>query len=387
MDTTKSIVGQPLTQAFVDAMPIANNDMSEEELRQICVDFMTLMMRFPWTPSQNCDFINVKTGKVSKTFEEGKVYGGTPYVACRMGNIYSLFEYYDEKTGVLDLSGGMDTIKFFANQCSGSTFWGWNRVCNSARHTNTADMTEVYGCLRVGPYTYSKNLRRFSAKTMFTDDICNANGKQTMFESYAVVKPGDGIVNNHKTDNHVRMVSGYSHVVRDENGLIDGDQSYLVYTDQDGQWRDSTQPDGTPFNANGGYNMKPSFNKLFETGYIPFTFAELNKRKPVTKSKTTISLWGKKVSINRLKRTSVRCNYSLSDITYVVKDAEGKQVYRRLFPVYNIIGIQLRRVHLAPYAIDPEELKPFADGKHTIEISARIGTGEKPVVYTGTLVK
>ena len=33
------------------------------------------------------------------------------------------------------------------------------------------------------------------------------------------------------------------------------------------------------------------------------------------------------------------------------------------------------------------ELNEFADGKHTVEVSARIGTGEKPVVYSGTLTK
>ena len=38
------------------------------------------------------------------------------------------------------------------------------------------------------------------------------------------------------------------------------------------------------------------------------------------------------------------------------------------------------------YADITKGLAEFADGEHTIEISARIGTGEKPVVYTGKLV-
>jgi len=32
-----------------------------------------------------------------------------------------------------------------------------------------------------------------------------------------------------------------------------------------------------------------------------------------------------------------------------------------------------------------DDLLPYSDGNYTLEISTRIGTGEKPVVYTGTL--
>ncbi len=386
----KTNVAKPLTWADLDAIPLANNDMTEDELRALCLDFMDLQMQFTWTPSQTTEMRNIEKNpdNVVKTFVFGQVYGGTPYLTAKCSNIYNMMEYYDERNGMLDLSGGQDTLNLIGNQCSSSTFWAWNRVCASANHDTTANILEKNGCLRVGPYQYAGDPENngwdgYYGEGCGTDIVCQQNGMQTMFESYALVKPADGIVSS--TQAHVQMIAGLPNVVRDAAGNIDGVKSTVTYTDQDGQYYASTQVDGSPYEHVGGNHVEVTFMDLYLKHYIPFTFAELNKEKAVEKSETTIDITGESVTLYQLSLATVTCNYSISDLTVVIKDANGKQVYRKLTPIHDTSPNH--RTAEVGKAATAMELSQYADGKHTIEISARIGPGEKPVVYTGTLTQ
>ena len=379
-------VAEPLTWEKINSLPIANDSMSEDELRQLCMDFMEMTMLFPWTPSDPLNFTPINgSDKVTKIFVPGEVYGGPPYIAGTMGNIYTMMEYYDERNGMLDLSGGMDTLRQFCNQCSGSTFWAWNRVCNKITYNGTTNALQHNGCIRVGPYTYDDNIMDMYREQVSTKQICQTNGLDTMYESYALLKPADGIVNFYSGAGHVRMVFAEANVVRDANGKINGGLSTITYTDQDGLWYQHTQPDGSPYEHVGGYKIEITFFQLFNDGYLPFTFAEFIGADPVEKSETTIDYTGDTITTAQLMKANISSNYSISDVTIVIKDKNGKQVFRNMAPAYkaqNAIPVPTARVEWA-YSL---ELENYADGKHTVEISARIGTGEKPVVYTGTLV-
>ncbi len=375
----KTDVAEPLTWEQINAIPLADDSMTEEQLRQICLDYMRMMLTFTWTPSQEVTYNN---GSSDKTLYAGNVYGGLPYTPTCNGNIYTLMEFYDPENGMLDLSGGINTVQTISNQCSSSTFWAWNRVCNSIWYTSTSAALVQHGYLRVGPYTYDDNLLKFG-KENSTNSICLTNGPEVMFESYAQAKPADGIVQN-SGDGHFRMVAAEPVVVRDANGNIDGLSSYLIYVDQIRSWTPATQSNGVPYEVEGGVDVKISFFDLFNSGYIPVTFAELNKEDPVEKSETTFSHSGDTVSIAQLDTATVKSNYCVSDITFVVKDASGNEVYKNT-GFAHIGGTGIKYEAPTSFALRREELKNYADGKHTIEISTRIGTGEKPVVYTGTL--
>ena len=69
---------------------------------------------------------------------------------------------------------------------------------------------------------------------MNTPSVCNANGKQIMYESYAQLKPADGLYTqyNEAKNSHMRMVAAAPTVVLDEAGNIDGLQSFVTYLDQ-----------------------------------------------------------------------------------------------------------------------------------------------------------
>ena len=78
------------------ALPVANENMTEEELRQLCIDFCLLQASFQWTPSAN--FSYTSTHK-SHEFVLNGLYGGLPYTHAS-SNLYSFLDYYDDETGV-----------------------------------------------------------------------------------------------------------------------------------------------------------------------------------------------------------------------------------------------------------------------------------------------
>ncbi len=386
MYTEKTNVVKPITWADIDALPIANDQMSEQEVRKLCLDYMTMMLHFFWTPSNQADLVS--KGKVTKTFQEGQVYAGIPYVAGVMGNLYTAMEYYDEKTGVMDVSKGMETIGRWGNQCSGSTLWAWNRACTSLNYHSTTNMHETKGCIRVGPWQYTGgntgNGEGYYAEGCGTDKICEENGEQVIYESYALTKPADGIVSS--TQAHVQMIAAFPKVVRKEDGTIDGSMSFMYYTDQDGIYHSDLQSDGSHYEYVGGYRTEISFKALMKKHYVPFTFEELNDPEAIQKSVTALDYCGETVTIDQLATAKVISNYCISDITFVVKDENGEQVLRSLTPIYYKKTTANNRIARVYDALAECDLSDYADGKHTIEISARIGSGEKPVVYTGKLV-
>ncbi len=378
----KTDVAEPLTWEKINALPIANDDMTEEELRQLVLDYMYLQLTFAYTPSHSITYNNAST---DITLSPGLYYGGLPYDNGCYGNIYTLMAYYDEENGVLDLSEGATTLGKLSNQCSSSCCWGWGRVANSLTNGGATDSTQEHGYLPVGPYTYEMPV---TSEGRFTDEytstmVCSQNGPDVMFESYALLKPADGLITG-AHNGHVRMVSIAPTVVRDASGKIDGTQSYLHFIDQGRAWWTGKQSNGVDYEIQGGVDVKISFFDLYSGGYIPVTIAELNKQNPVEKSETTMDYSGDTITVADLRKAKVKSNYWMSDISITVKDEKGNQVYRNLQPVY--YGIRAKTMEGEVSLVATSVLDEYADGKHTVEVSSRISTGENPVVYTGTLV-
>lgn len=115
--------GTVLTQESLDAIGIANGQMSAQELRELCLRYFKLQQSFLWTTDANvecyptgsanlyesymrlyagdadCEFDN-NTGKA---LQQGTIYGGILYQNVSTGNLYRWMEYYDESTGVMSL--------------------------------------------------------------------------------------------------------------------------------------------------------------------------------------------------------------------------------------------------------------------------------------------
>jgi len=372
------LVVDPLTAAKLNAIPVANSAMSEAQLRQICVDFMRLQLSFAWTPS--ADFTYSYSDK-TVTLYAGTVYGGLPYIGSTGGNIYNALERIDETTGVMDMSGD-NLKKIIGNQCSASAFWGWARISNSLSYTGTRNMLPENGCLKVGDYSYDQTITDYHTQAIRTANICSYNGQQVMYESYAQLKMADGISRYIATQGHVCMVANDAVVVYNADGTINGAESYITCLEQVSAWKDGTQSNGSAIRVQGGVDTMYTFERLYKLGYLPFRIPELAGQDDVEKATASLSYTGTTVTASKLCAATLSANYAVSDLTVTVKDTTGKTVFTTTAPTMTIKVTS----YAVSNAVTASELTALAGKGYTVEVSARVGTGEKLVAYTGKLV-
>ena len=373
-EKTHERVSTPLTEEMIQSIPVATSDMSISELRQLCVRFFRLQNGFVWTPDASHDYV-IRTSKIHKYFEPGIQFGGLPYVSTASGNIYRALDFMDSEKGILHIKEAFEDELLFGTQCACGADWAWSRVitsvngycwCRQRKHTN--------GFLRLGPYTYDDAMEEFT-KEYGPKEICRENGKEVMFESYAKMLPGDGVL----CWGHVEMVSSKARVWRNDDGSIDGKKSHVFLCDQGQGWKFSLHPDGTEFRHMGSIDEFVTFDYLYETGWLPFTFAEFQGEKKIEKSRISIQL-PKHATVKELKEAKVISNYPISDL-YLVIEEGGKEEYRKAartrYPYTYSLSLG--------DAVSEEELSSLR-GK-SIKILCRISTGEKPVIYEGILAE
>lgn len=376
-------VEDPLTWDDINAIPIAKEGMTSDELRQICIDYFNLAMSFRYIPDKSFGY-QVTLFKWDRTVEEGKIYGGLPYVTHGTGTLYRLMDFYDPETGILKASTFSNDMKLFGNTCSRGASLAWTRVVNSVTQIQwTWGMTQANGYIKVGPYQYDLTLTEIGKNEgdYSTHDVCNENGEQIMFQSYAAVHKADGLT----YDGHARMITQEPYVVENEDGTINGEESYLVCSDQicynttDKYKR--TQSDGSVYYIAGGQNIKYSFNELFKDGYLPFTFAEFLGTDPVEDGKVLLDYTGNTITPRQVCTSTVTSNYIMCDVYFIVTDANGTE---KLNFAKRILDLTTMKLLLE---FSPSYFEPYADGKHTLEIKVQLGNGERLTAYNGILVK
>lgn len=384
-------IQKKLTWEAINAFPVKHKDMSVPELRKLCVDFFRFNKTVQWTPNRDFTFIKSSKSMAKDTLEAGKVYAGFPY-AMGTGNCYRLMDYLDPETGVLKIRSAAKCFRLFASQCSLGAWWGWGRVINSADYRWTYDMVEANGFLALGPYTYDKSIRQVD-KQYSTIKICQDNGRQTMFESYAQLQLGDGLM-YYTTAGHVVMASCDAHVEKTATGEIDGEKSYITIIDQTNKWTEQENDLGETAIMKANVDVKWTFDYLFEKHYIPFTFAEFLGTHPIEDTVCTFSHKAKTITKAELFSARINCNYGIADAYAIVKNPAGEQVYKH---AVRAIRGGLKEMEFVEYEPDGEKnlngptdrvscfgTPNFTPG-HTVEILVQLATGERLTVYTGTL--
>lgn len=370
-----------LTWEAINAFPVKSADMTEEELRQLCIDFFRFSKTALWIPNSDWEYIMSRNG-TPDSMTKGQIYGGLPYFSNGSGSIYRLMDFINEETGVVDMTWGMENPVLFGNQCTNGSGWGWARVINSVQYGYTYQMVQKNGFLRVGPYTYDDSLDRFKEDICNTVDVVNANGAEVMLESYALMKKADGLV-TYTSDGHVMMNCIDPVVVRNAEGSIDPSQSYVYIHDQHAAWSEDTNEAGDKFLHKNFTNKKFTFAQLLQHYYIPFTFAEFLGTDPVEETECSFSHTGETITASQLNLGEVTANYSISDIYAVIRNAEGKEQLR-IASRAKIVGEKTLNFNRL---VNSDQLAPYAEGSHTVEIICQLGTGERLTVYTGTLTK
>lgn len=370
----------------INAFPIKKTDMPLDEARQLCVDFFRYCKTALWIPAESWDFTHHDNGEGPDTLEAGVVYGGLPYVGLASSAIYRVLDYMDPQTGVVDITTAGQYQRMFGNQCANGAYQGWSRVINSSQYNGTPKMTMANGFYRVGDYYYQDALTGWS-DAYGTDECAKENGEKKLFEAYALMKHGDGIV-NYTTSGHVVMIATDPVVVRGADGHIDPAQSYVTVIDQTPQWGNGTSAGGDQYTYQANVDTKWNFMKLFQGHYLPFTYAEWLGTDPIEETEISFGHEGDSITTKELLSAKITCNYHIYDSYAIIRDKKGNEVVK--LATHNA-GASQYEMKFSKMVTETnvvwgewDSLQPGKD--YTVEIVSQLGTGERPTLWSGKLV-
>ena len=374
-----------LTQEGIDALPMKHKDMTVAEMRDVVVQFYLYSKQIVWVAGNTLKY-TVSESHGNTQLNPGLAYQGFHYESKGTGNIYRILDFMDPQTGVVDVAKLGENDYVSGNQCSSSTFWAWARVMNSSRdYLYTRYMNRTRNFIPIGDYTYDFTIEEW-LDTYGTREVVNDNGDQKMFECYALTQPGDGFVYCNGGIGHTIIVTGQTVVVRNEDGTINGEESYIIYSDQNQTTKAETNEEGDQFIAFGKYNNKRTFQKLFDTFYIPFTFKEFIGEDPVEDTDVSCSHTGTTITKEQLFSTKITANYAISDSYAAVYNENGVEVYKvavhALFPSIYEMTITADNANK-----DTTVWGTWDNVKsgYTVKIFTQLGTGERPTLWEGKL--
>ncbi len=376
------------------ALPIANDSMTEDELRQLCADAFRANLSFQWTPTKEITFVSTLLNKASHcVLPTGIAYSGLCYATgidnATGGTLWKVLPYYDPNTGALDVEA-MGNIAFVLNNlssaCANGVLQGWNRVSNSHNLNSMGTFnTQNSNIVLVGPYTYDGDTyhQNFGSETA-TKEIIDANGEQVMYQSFAQMKMADGLYS--ASVYHVMMCAENPVVVTYPNGTIDPDNSYVLTLEQrqagtQGDTLNYTQSNGVTMRPLGTVDNKYTFKQLLNQGYIPFTIKEFIGEDPVEPGEAWLGDYtnplesNTEMTANQIFTQTVYANYNICNLLIEVKSPDGtvlSSYYPRVttdprppYYEYSLRGL-----------MQSDMLTPYADGSNTIHINVRLSNGE-----------
>ena len=376
------IVADPKTwyDTFM-ALPIANADMTEEELRQLAVDAFKAHGSFTWTPTREITYTFELLDKSSDiVIPTGIAYAGMFYCNnVAKGNVWKALQYYDVETGTMDIEAMRGSeLEYLSSACARAVEWALARVSNSHGLETMSSYTNL---LRVGPYTFLTGQYGFDHGDG-TKNIIKDNGHDIMCQSYAAMKKADVVYSS--SSFHVMMASADPVVVYLSDGRINATESYILVCEQDAvgsktTTKDEQQSNGVTLRHLGSVDNKYSFSDLIDKGYIPLTVKEFTGEDPIEVGEAWLGNPNRKLEngvdmdVSTLFSNSVCATYAICTVNVQVKNPAGE-----ILLDYNT-GI---KTNPSSYSIPlskgmvPEEAKALADGQNTLHVMVRIANGE-----------
>ena len=376
------------------ALPIANDQMSEEELRQLCVAAMRFNLTFPWTPTQEIKYsftLLERTSDVELPMDIA--YSGLFYCNNNAkGNVWKALQYYDHETGAIDFEAmNGDFLSVMSSACARGVEWGWSRISNSTGLETMASYSQYNSkIVPVGPYNYLPGKYSFSNGSG-TKDIIKDNGEDVMCQSYAAMKMADGLYSS--SAYHVIMAADAPVVVQDADGGIDPEQSYILIMEQDAvgtktEKKNYQQENGVTMRALGTVDKKYTFRNLLDSGYVPFTIPELKGTDPVEPGEaylgnvSTKLESGQEILLKDLMDMTVITNYAICTLQTQIKDPNGNVLYTH---TYSLDTTPFTFKVPMGNAEFEEKAVAYADGKNTVHVYVRLSTGELKESFTSVL--
>jgi len=206
---------------------------------------------------------------------------------------------------------------YFGSDCSGAVQQAWWTVSNSTDVGITQYMYphENAGTIAVGDYKCDFSL----SKPLDSKEYLNANDEQTIYEAYAQMRFGDAYVYHKEGAGHTRMAAEDPVVVRDQDGNIRPDYSYVVSHEQGYSHVDNDAMTASSWRI----GFKYTFASLYADGAVPVTCEELltGELEPAE-----AVLNGKEEGYAGMISGVVETNYHLDSVTLKLTDSKGNVV-------------------------------------------------------------
>ncbi len=329
--------------ALATARETSDPSAGEAARRQAVVDYMHAMARIEWTPAQDLYYTGCSCGH-SSTFYAGTTYYGLPYTH-KCGSVERMASYLSG--GVLTLPEGYAYDEGFngfdyliGNDCADAVYWAWAQISDDISFTFSYNMLYDPAVKPVGGYSFVKKFAKPQTNGTSIADTFNALndsvGAQGVYEIYAQIRMGDGVLKN----GHAMLAVGDAVVVRNADGTINPQQSYVTITDQAN--RALTAENGY---SSWGYQKAWTFKELYEKKHIPVTIDAFTEGT----AQGVASLVKSGTTADGLPLGTVTSNYRINYVTVEIYDADSQQVSTN--SVYPCTGS-----HNTQYTIVAEDL-------------------------------
>ena len=261
------------------------------------------------------------------SFNSEVTYYGMPY--RHMGASPSRIKYLIDEEGYLnEIAYALPSVElqnYMGNDCSTALIHALWTVSNSVDFGHCSRQypwDEEGGCLYVGDWEPDPSLSVSDSSLHI-----KYNGEQKMYEAYAQLKMGDFYVYNiPDVGGHTRMAAENAVVVRNQDGTIDPNRSYVVSHEQGWTTNDVERKTYTTCRANHKYTFA---NLLYDCA-VPITCEELvtGEMEPAT-----CELIGGAEGKMGMVTGTVKTNYYLDYVDLLITDDQGNEVLKhRMFP-------------------------------------------------------
>ncbi len=328
----------------------------------------------------------------------GKLHGGLPYTAYSSisPDVFLDFAISKDNKGIYTLSFPMGYDPFYwGGSCGNASYWAWAAISPTIRFSYSRDMIEQNGVYPVGVWEYDPTTDIKGGLWQDTVDICNRNTIDVMAEAYAMMNKGDAMqYNSEAGGNHVVTVTEVR-VIKNKNGKVNPQNSFIRYSDQHGGYKDRTGHDGTYVYSSCDYNTKLTFAQVFKKGYLPMTCIELlDDSTPIAKAEFKESVEASKLNKRYVTSGYVETNYAITKVVMVITDANGAEVYKAtryglehsparlaysLFTSNDYKNKYDKVEHTGTYN-DKLDLTALPTGKLRCVVTAHVSNGESSVV-------
>lgn len=316
-------------------------------------------------------------------------YVGIPY-GHKGSSLNRFYEMVDEDNVIIDWAYDQESMDsydcYMQSDCSSSVFMAWCTVSNSIDfHRVSGECPEMnLGCIAVGDFKQEGML--YTDKDVSAEFIGDVVDENTLLECYAQMRKGDAYWYKIAAGGHTRMAAEDPIVVRDQDGKIDAQYSYLICHEQG-----STHQEEDVYSS-WRTNYKYTFASLLSIGAFPVTCEELltGEMEPAE-----AHLEGGRDDKFGLVTGKVKSNYYLDCVNMTIKNSDGdvvfdKNIYPALGRVHDgsdggggadtVIRGYVDELDMGAFAIPLQDLGMEIGGSYDCTITARLATDDTFVV-------